>query len=77
MGDAMSADAEDALTEMLCRAFPLATGEQLVRGTEQFRKIIDSERRQSAAVVRVAASWLLRRHGYNAAADLLQELPYD
>lgn len=29
---------EDALTEMLARAFPIATGEQLSHATERFRR---------------------------------------
>lgn len=71
----MSAGAEDALTEMLCRAFPLANGEQLSRGTEQFRKIVDNERRRSAIAAKIRIADFLRSHGHYAAVDLLKELP--
>lgn len=71
----MSADMEDVLTEVLCRAFPLASGEQLLRGAEQFRKIIDNERRRSAVAARIRITDFLRSHGHYAAVDLLKELP--
>lgn len=71
----MTADPKDVLTEMLARAFPLATGEQLSRSTEQFRKIVDNERRRSAQAERIMILAHLRNTGHFAAYDTVKELP--